>query len=121
MECPAGSPYSEQQVLYQGYQDSRVCGMCSCGDAPDVTCAAEIEVTPSFDLGEMTQVDPTQTFPADNSCTARVSRSIPSLVTDFAIEALPATPSAGGGCTASAGAATGSIDPSDPVTVCCTP
>jgi hypothetical protein len=48
-ECPAGSPYAKQYVVYSAptFDDQRVCAPCTCR-APDSSCTATLDV---FDNG----------------------------------------------------------------------
>jgi hypothetical protein len=41
--CPAGSPYSEQHVVYAGFDDQRGCTPCGCGP-PGSSCTATLAV-----------------------------------------------------------------------------
>jgi hypothetical protein len=41
--CPAGSPYSEQHVVYAGFDDQRGCTPCGCG-APNSSCTATLAI-----------------------------------------------------------------------------
>lgn len=104
--CP-GAPYTQRFLFYQSANDTRDCGACGCGMAPDpLACTATVT-----------------TSTTDGTCqTGTVINSLPGCSADYPGYAkLDAKPPAKPTCPANGGAPTGSVTPSNPVTVCCMP
>ena len=109
--CPAGS-YSQRSLFYKGFDDSRDCSACLCGE-PEGECKGSVK---SYDGGidspgcndENEQWEITET----GTCGGVPSTSHWKLV---------GSPTFTGSCGATGGEAMGSLAPIEPVTICCAP
>ena len=104
-ECPA--EYPEELAAFAGHEDTRDCS-CACGEPLAVTCTAIVDFYDELDCsgGELATLQTGDPNCADG---------------DSATHARSRTPvTAGGECTPTGpGEPTGSVSPSDPVTICC--
>lgn len=110
--CPAGD-FSVQHVFYEGADDTRGCGACSCGAPAGSTCAASIDVY--NDLTIDTCVTKVATIPA-GGCVDLLNNP-----TVSGAKATITQPPTGGSCVPSGGQSMGQVTPTTPTTFCCTP
>ena len=107
--CP-GAPYSVRSVYFTGVNDTRACTACTCDAPGGLTCAAS-QISTYAD-GECPS-NPAGSIVGDGGCvSAPGSTSV--------VRAGPSSPS-GSGCTPNPVSATGTVVPTGPTTVCCTP
>jgi hypothetical protein len=108
--CPA--QYPKATTTYGGANDSRDCGPCACGNPTGLSCSI-----PTVSLWSDPQCGSRQVsmFAADGTCTSGG-------VSGGAVAGAISTSSmlqGSGSCPAMGGAATGSVTPTMPTTVCC--
>lgn len=110
-ECPAEGPYTEGEVRFRGYDDSRGCSACSCED-PEGTCTgftATLFTDDTCGIG---------TFggSVDATCSLDTTASAPT------VRAVRRSGAADidADCSPSGGSATGELTLEDPITICCT-
>lgn len=104
--CP-GAPYSNRALYYKAASDTRDCGTCGCG-APN---AAQCDVT------ALSSADNCATARSAGTCLYRANGTDPDTAYYLKATATPPTVT----CPASGGAPTGTVTPSNPVTICCEP
>ncbi len=102
--CP-GAPYSSKRVVQKGTADTRGCSACTCGPATGIACPTT--VTPYGDTNCMSATGAPIAAPTCQSLSPALFISVGAPI--------------GGSCTPSGVAPAGTVTPSMPVTVCCTP
>lgn len=101
--CPAGSAYSQRELIYTSVDDTRGCGQCSCEDATG-TCTGTGRLYNSGDCsGGGTD------FPANGVCQPTTSFDAGFLIVDE-VDAV---------CAASGGEPLGTVVAADFITICC--
>jgi hypothetical protein len=102
--CP--SAYPAQRTYYASSVDSRACSECACESPTGIQCSATISTfgDPACNGGLMQEAAPT-------ACSGAATKA--AMTTG--------TTATGGSCAPSGGVASGSVAPSTPTTVCCTP
>ncbi len=104
--CP-GSPYTAKRTYYTDNSDGRGCSDCGCSMQVAPTCT-----------------NVTVHAYSDTNCTNQIYAVNPPIACVASTGALSFTATAtctGGSCGASGGQPTGSITPTNPTTICCTP
>jgi len=111
--CPSAD-YTARRIYYGGFDDSRDCSACGCGDVTGATCSATLEVfTPS---ASPTGLGCTAGQPIDYI--APVSCAPVQQPGDFRLTTAIAN---AGTCAGSPVTPTGGVSPSGPTTFCCLP
>ena len=102
--CPSG--YPALRTYYASYVDSRACSACTCEAPTGIQCSAMVST-----FGD----------PACNGAT--MQEAAPAACSGAGLKAAMTmrTTAAGGACGPSGGIASGTVAPSTPTTVCCTP
>lgn len=100
--CPAG--YTDQNVYYDAFQDTRVCSGCSCGP-PTGTCGGTVRVATGAPCNSETQIALGACAPAAGVTHARYTATGPN----------------NGACVPGSASLNGSAVPQNPVTFCCRP
>lgn len=105
--CPRG--YGQRTVVYQGLDDTRACSACAC-DASSATCS-----------GTTNLYSNSACFGGPDGVVVHGSGLCVPFSTQKSQVAFEYVPDPGpqGSCVASGGQVTGTVDPLDPVTVCC--
>lgn len=109
--CPAGA-FSQKHVFYEGADDTRACGACSCNTPQGSACDATISVYTDAGNNQCNTVG--ATFQA-GGCG--------NLSGNPAVKGRKATISApmGGSCTPGVAIPSGTVTPTNATTFCCTP
>ena len=108
------APYTEKYVFFASIHDTRGCTPCTCGSPVGSTCSASISIFTDDKCAEA----PDYVATIDSSGPACYD-----VVAGVALGSKSATEPvyAPGACEAGGGEPTGSAEPADPVTFCCTP
>lgn len=108
--CPPG-PYSQRNLYYQSYEDSRGCSDCDCGDA-SADCKGQIQVHYNDSCSNLrgTLGDPGNECVDIDDGGGYAPRSGKMIVSGIE----------NGSCPASGGVATGTVTTAEPLTFCCT-
>jgi len=107
--CP-DERYTERTIIYRDLSDTRNCSDCSCGDPTGATCSATMELWTEPDCtGELAQI------PSDQSCTAT------GLSSNTKSYRLQISGPNDGECSPNGGEPGGTVEPIEPMTVCCEP
>ncbi len=112
LSCPT-SGYTVRRIYYEGFDDTRDCSTCSCGDVSGASCAASLDVFPvpvspttmQCTAGAITYAAPVTCAPVQQPGDFRLTTSLASA----------------GSCPPSPVTATGGVSPADPTTFCCLP
>lgn len=110
--CPAAT-YVKKTLYYTGATDGRTCTACACSSAATVSCSGTVAFYDDPNCAT-SPVFTSSTFVSDFTCHA-VTFTNSSLI-DVSYSGTPSC-----GVPSTAGQPSGSIVPTNPVTVCCTP
>lgn len=110
-DCPSGSAYSVQRVVYRGLDDSRQCTPCSCGMNTDLpTCDGTLTVYTNDTCSQGAEV----VDMGGMGCTSDPSGF---RTANYSVSSGPS----GGSCDSSGGSLSGAATPTEPLTLCCLP
>lgn len=114
-DCPDGA-YSERRVFYRDIADTRGCTECACERDCDYALALypDADATCSGSPAATLAISGPTTAEATSACEAAPVGAGDTLRVSFSV-------TGSGACAASGGAATGSAEGSDPITLCCLP
>lgn len=114
----SGTTYTSKRVFYTGTNDTRGCNTCTCGGITGASCAGSATIRAYSDAGCSSQIytstsraagtNPFDYF-CDNTSAFQSVRSTPGPVSGTPV------------CSSSGGAPNGTVTPTMPTTVCCTP
>jgi hypothetical protein len=113
--CPPGS-FDKRRLFFQDALDTRACSGCNCSSPTGATCSGSVVLGTDFSCQSQTV-----TLSSPGSCAPLPpdpTPPAPPYSESRSVRFSTAGP-VGGACSVSGGQTTGSVTPTDPVTICC--
>ncbi len=112
-ECVKQSLFTEKHVFYEGFQDTRACGACTCGSPSGSACSSKISI---YTDGACSTLAYTTTMTSSGPDCHDVPAGVP-----LGSKSATSPTYSPGACTPGGGEPMGAATPTNPSTYCCLP